>query len=117
MALVVADNADDLFLDLTLGNAGAFFLDKIAAMELYYLEIVVVQIFQKGRELGIAVITNIKVGKTLCKEAAYLCKDNRLVLAVVFNEELCDRLLDLILAGDGFLDLINGGHLRFQRGV
>ena len=45
MAVVLADDAGDGLLDLRFGDAGALFLDKVAAVELYHLKIAVVQTF------------------------------------------------------------------------
>ena len=84
-------------------------------MKLYHLKIAVVQAFKEGGKLGIAVISHIKVGETLSQEISYLCKDNRLVLAVVLDEKLGDGLLDLIDGSDRFLYLVNGGHLGLGR--
>ena len=42
MPFVVLDQTDDLFFDISLGGRGGFFLDKVAAVELYHLKITVI---------------------------------------------------------------------------
>ena len=61
MTIISLDNADDFLFNLSLRDAGALFLDKITAVELDHLEVVVVQALQKGGELGVAVVSDIKV--------------------------------------------------------
>ena len=61
MSVISLDDADDFLFNLSLGDAGALFLDKITAVELDHLKVVVVQAFQKGGELGVAVVPDIKI--------------------------------------------------------
>ena len=61
MTVISLDDADDFLFNLSLGDAGALFLDKITAVELDHLEVVVVQALQKGGEFGVAVVPDIKV--------------------------------------------------------
>ena len=109
MAVVLADDADDGLFYLRLGCAGALFLDKIAAVKLHHLKIAVVQAFQEGGELGVAIISHIKIREALGEEVSHLGQDDGLVLAVVLDEQLGDGLLYLVRAGDGLCDLVDGG--------
>ena len=61
MSVISLDDAYDFLFNLSLGDAGALFLDKITAVELDHLKVVVVQAFQKGGELGVAVVPDIKI--------------------------------------------------------
>ena len=61
MTIISLDNADDFLFNLSLRDAGALFLDKITAVELDHLEVVVVQALQEGGEFGIAIVSDIKV--------------------------------------------------------
>lgn len=51
MTIISLDDADDFLFNLSLRDAGALFLDKITAVELDHLEVVVVQALQKVESL------------------------------------------------------------------
>ena len=90
--------------DFSLGDAGALFLDEVAAVELDQLEFAVVHALQEGGKLGVAVVSDVEVGEALGQEVAYPGQADGLVDAVVFHQQLGDGSLDLVDAGDGFLD-------------